>query len=186
MKDLVDNLVEDLMKVNEQVNFFNKRIQFLLIQFMINPFQWCIAMQICIPILYTKMDMGQALRGREKNKQKTEIITLKLTPSLDFNENSQIGTITSNSVQGDKRRVQYCRYIILGQFDSQKIEVQRLKPHPHTQILGLLDTHSKYICLILPKNGSCLRFPHFFFSKSKQSHNFRFSDNKQTKQKSAF
>ena len=111
-----------------QVNFFNKRIQFLLIQFMINPFQWCIAMQICIPILYTKMDMGQALRGREKNKQKTEIITLKLTPSLDFNENSQIiGTITSNSVQGDKRRVQYCRYIILGQFDSQKIEVQRLK-----------------------------------------------------------
>ena len=137
MKDLVDNLVEDLMKVNEQVNFFNKRIQFLLIQFMINPFQWCIAMQICIPILYTKMDMGQALRGREKNKQKTEIITLKLTPSLDFNENSQIiGTITSNSVQGDKRRVQYCRYIILGQFDSQKIEVQRLKPHPHTQILS--------------------------------------------------
>ena len=131
MKDLVDNLVdnlvEDLMKVNEQVNFFNKRIQFLLIQFMINPFQWCIAMQICIPILYTKMDMGQALRGREKNKQKTEIITLKLTPSLDFNENSQIGTITSNSVQGDKRRVQYCKYIILGQFDSQKIEVQRLK-----------------------------------------------------------
>ena len=67
------------------------------------------------------------MRGREKNKQKTEIITLKLTPSLDFNENSQIGTITSNSVQGDKRRVQYCRYIILGQFDSQKNEVQRLK-----------------------------------------------------------
>ena len=64
------------------------------------------------------------MRGREKNKQKTEIITLKLTPSLDFNENSQIGTITSNSVQGDKRRVQYCKYIILGQFDSQKIEVQ--------------------------------------------------------------
>ena len=166
MKDLVDNLVEDLMKVNEQVNFFNKRIQFLLIQFMINPFQWCIAMQICIPILYTKMDMGQALRGREKNKQKTEIITLKLTPSLDFNENSQIGTITSNSVQGDKRRVQYCRYIILGQFDSQKIEVQRLKPHPHTQILGLSDTHSKYICSICQKTEAVCGC-HIFFLKIK-------------------